>query len=54
VRDVEEAGFRPDRDVFLDDAGILDGHLPAPERDELAVESPVRFEQRCALEGGGF
>ncbi len=40
--------------VLVDEAGVLDGHLPAAERDQLAVESLVRFEQRCALEGGGF
>ena len=54
VRDVEEAGPLADGDVLLREARVLDGHLPAAERDDLAAESLVSVEERRALEGGRF
>ena len=40
VRQVEQAGGRPDGAVLLDDAGVLDRHQPAGEVDEPARRAP--------------
>ena len=49
VRDVEDAGGVADGQMFVGDAGVLDGHFPAAELDEFAAELLVR-----GVEGGAF
>src|SRR5439155_13536142 len=41
VADVEEPGDRPHGTVLVADAGVLLGHLPAPEIDQPAAQRPV-------------
>ena len=41
VRDVEHAGVGAHRAVLLDHALVLDGHLPAGERDHARTERDV-------------
>ena len=48
VRDVEHAGARPDREVLVADAGVLDRHLPAGERDQLRAGGGVAVVERGA------
>ena len=48
VRDVEDAGVGPHRAVLGDDALVLDGHLPARERDEPRAERGVPVVKRRA------
>ena len=38
-----------DSEVFIDDAGILDGHFPAAEVDQACAEFLVRFEESSAF-----
>jgi hypothetical protein len=51
VGDVEDARGPPDGQVLLADPRVLDGHLPAGERDELGPGREVASVQRGALEG---
>ena len=45
-----EKPCRPaDREVFLDDAGVLYGHLPAPKSHHLGAECLVQKIERRAL-----
>ena len=46
VRDVEDAGVRPDGPVLGDDALVLHGHLPAGERHHPRAELDVPVVQR--------
>jgi hypothetical protein len=46
VRDIEEAGGGAHRLVLLDDAGVLDRHLPAGERHQAAARLDVAFMKR--------
>ncbi len=41
VADVEEADGIADGVVLVDDAGVLDGHIPAAEIDHFGAESPM-------------
>jgi hypothetical protein len=49
VRDVEDARGCPDRLVLLTDPGVLDGHLPPCERDELRAGLHVAVVQGSPL-----
>ena len=53
VRDVEEPDALAHGAVLLEDAGVLDGHLPAAEVDQLRAELAVQVVERRALERGG-
>ena len=53
VRDVEDAGVRADGLVLLDDALVLDGHLPAGERNHPSPERNVPVVQRRSQESLG-
>ena len=48
VRDVEHADAGPHRDVLLADAGVLDRHLPAGERNQLRAGGRVAVVQGSA------
>ena len=48
VRDVEDPGVPADGEVLGPDAPVLDGHLPAGERDELRAGGDVAVVQRAA------
>ena len=48
VRDVEDAGVGANGAVLLDDALVLDGHLPAGERNHPCPERDVPVVQRRA------
>ena len=50
VRDVEDAGVGAHGPVLLDDALVLDGHLPAGERHHPRPERDVAVVERRALE----
>ena len=52
VAHVEQAGPCPDGHVFVGDAGVLDGHVPAAERHHASLVAEVRGVQRGLLEGG--
>ena len=45
VRQVEQAGPLADRPVLLEDPGVLHGHQPAAELDELRAERAVHVGQ---------
>jgi hypothetical protein len=47
VADVEEAGLAPDSVIFVDDAGVLDGHFPAGKVNEFAAVGTMLFNQGC-------
>jgi hypothetical protein len=46
---IEKPCCPPDREVFLDDAGILHRHLPAPKFHHLGAEGLVQKIERGAL-----
>jgi hypothetical protein len=46
---IEKPCRPPDCEVFLDDAGVLYRHLPAPELHHLGAERLVQKIKRCAL-----
>jgi len=48
VTDVEKADGLADREMFVDDAGILQGHLPSAELDEPRARGPMPFVERSA------
>ena len=50
VRDVEDPGMPPHREVLLDDRRVLHGHLPARERDETGPER-LRGDRTAACAG---
>jgi hypothetical protein len=52
VADVEEASGIPDCVVFVDDAGVLNGHLPSGERHEPRSERDVFGVERCPPQVG--
>ena len=55
VRDVEDAELAPNRLVLVKDAGVLDGHRPAPEADHLSAKRHVFAMQRSLFQGAiGF
>jgi hypothetical protein len=47
-----KCGGAADAEMLVCDGGILDGHLPAAELDELAARALVRGEERGAFEHG--
>jgi hypothetical protein len=49
VADVEEADTGADGDVFGDEAGVFDGHVPAAE-----VNHPGFVMAMAGIEGGGL
>ena len=51
VRDVEDPGVGADRPVLLDHPLVLDGHLPAGERDHPRAECDVAVVERRLLQG---
>jgi hypothetical protein len=51
VRDVERARLASNREVLGDEALVLDGHLPARERDHPRSRRDVPLEQRRPAEG---
>jgi hypothetical protein len=51
VRDVEDACVGSHRAMLLDHALVLDGHLPAGERDEACPECGVAVVERCREQG---
>jgi hypothetical protein len=52
VRDVEEARALAHRGVLLEDARVLDGHVPAREIHDAGACADVGLEERCALGHG--
>ena len=52
VRDVEEADPLADGPVLLEDAGVLDRHLPAAEVDQLRAELAVQVVEGRAAQRG--
>ncbi len=50
VRDVENAGGVADGEMFLDDAGVLHGHFPAAEINQLRAQLLVRGEKWRAVQ----
>ena len=54
VADIEDSGRAAHRMVLLDDRGVLDGHFPASELDELAAELLVRCEEGGAFQRHGW
>jgi hypothetical protein len=46
VRDVEDAAVAADGAVLGNDTFVLNGHLPARERNHAGSESDVPLEQR--------
>ena len=54
VTDVEEADGCADGRVFLNDAGVLDGHVPTAKIDHFGFAGEVSFEERGAEQVGGF
>src|SRR5262249_51816320 len=52
VADVEEPDAVADRVVFLDDAGVLDGHVPAAEVDHFGPEGAMDGVERSGTERG--
>jgi hypothetical protein len=46
VRNVEDADIVPYRLMFLDDAGVLNGHKPAGECNHFRSESDVLIVKR--------
>jgi hypothetical protein len=50
VADVERAGRAADGEMFIGDARVLDGHLPATELDEFAAEMLVPFKEGRAFQ----
>ena len=49
VAHVEQAGGRPNRSVLFQNAGILEGHLPAAKVDHFGSHAAMR-----GVEGGGL
>ena len=49
VTDVEQANPGTYRLVFIDDAGVLDGHLPSGEINQLGLARLVVGKQRGAF-----
>jgi hypothetical protein len=54
VGDVKNAGGITDGEMFVGDAGVLDGHFPTAEFNELAAEFLVRREKRSAFQHWGI
>ena len=52
VRDVEEPGRLPHREVLGDHAAVLDRHLPAGEGHHLRAQGAVSGMERGSLEIG--
>ncbi len=46
VTDVEKADGLADREMFVDDAEILQGHLPSAELDEPRTRGAMPFVER--------
>jgi hypothetical protein len=53
VAHVEQADGGADGVVFFDDAGVLDGHVPAAKIDHFGFRGEVGFEERSALQVSG-
>jgi hypothetical protein len=53
VADVEEPGSGPHCLVLLDDARVLDGHLPSGEIDEFGSVETMLLDQRSVLHDEG-
>ena len=53
VADIEQSDGLADSIVLVDDAGILDGHVPAAEIDHFGSHLAVYRIQRSSLERGG-
>ena len=51
VADIEEASALADGAMLVEDAGVLDGHLPAAELDEPRAEGDVPVVEGGAFEG---
>jgi hypothetical protein len=49
VRNVENAGGIADGEMFVGDAGVLDGHLPAAEVNEFGAEFLVSGKKSSAF-----
>ena len=52
VADVEQPGARPHRHVLVDDAGVLDRHVPAGELDHAGAGLAMRVVERGLLDVG--
>ena len=52
VADIEDAHRGAHRIVFVDDAGILDGHIPSTEIDHLRAKRAMDGVQGCGAETG--
>ncbi len=50
VADVEDSGARADRGVLVREPAVLDGHVPAAERDHLRSRGAVTSVERRLLE----
>jgi hypothetical protein len=50
MADVEDAGRGTHCVVLFDDAGVLDGHVPASEIDHLGAQRAMDGIQRCGAE----
>src|SRR6266571_724582 len=48
MTDVKKADGLADREMFVDDAGILEGHLPSAELDEARARGAMPVEERSA------
>ena len=46
VADIEQSDRRPHGVVLVDNARVLDRHVPAAEIDHFGLASGVHFEQR--------
>src|SRR6187551_1653604 len=54
VREVEQADTLAHRAVLVENARVLDRHLPAREVDEPAAQRTVPLDERGPEQGGGF
>src|SRR5437773_12434789 len=52
VAHVKQSHGAADREMFVDNAGVLEGHLPSAELDEPRPDGAVPFEERSPQRHG--